>query len=221
MLSELKRSGQGQNITFTVGQSFKRGIIFCYLKWKREHKDLEIEQLTSADTADKILSSDWIVSLNLCSDWLVNLIKKEFQKWRQANKHTDKLILELVELLTFAVKKHQKNYYVRNEYRSRISHSVWYLIFIIPMNAYLPWYSNRTRRPRTVGRWSLVPLAAMAWQGLVEEVGSVRFLKMDHGSLYRLIYIPGSSSNTASRRPSSMLASVSVPSDWISTSLAS
>ena len=105
MLSELKRSGQGQNITFTVGQSFKRGIIFCYLKWKREHKDLEIEQLMSADTADKILSSDWIVSLNLCSDLLVKLLKEEFQKWRHTDRHTDKLIWQLVELLTFAVKK--------------------------------------------------------------------------------------------------------------------
>ena len=88
MLSEMKRSGQGQNITVTVGQSFKRGIIFCYLKWKREHRDLEIEQLMSADSADKILSSDWIVSLNLCSNWLVNLLKEEFQKWRQTDKQT-------------------------------------------------------------------------------------------------------------------------------------
>ena len=59
MLSELKRSGQGQNITVTVGQSFKRGTIFCYLKWKREHRDLEIEQLMSADTADKITVTIW------------------------------------------------------------------------------------------------------------------------------------------------------------------
>ena len=33
------------------------------------------EQLMSADTSDKILSSDWLVSLKIGSDWLVNLLK--------------------------------------------------------------------------------------------------------------------------------------------------
>jgi len=46
----------------------------------------------SADTADKILSSDWIVSLNLCSDLLVNLLKEEFQKWRQTDRQTDRQV---------------------------------------------------------------------------------------------------------------------------------
>ena len=36
-----------------------------------------IEQLISSDTADQ--SSDWSVSLKLCSNWLVNLLKDEFQ----------------------------------------------------------------------------------------------------------------------------------------------
>ena len=45
----------------------------------------------SADTADKILSSDWLVSLKLCPDWLVNLLKEEFQGCdRQTNKQTNK-----------------------------------------------------------------------------------------------------------------------------------
>ena len=39
----------------------------------------------SADTADKILSSDWLVSLKLCSDWLMKLLNEEFQDW---HKHT-------------------------------------------------------------------------------------------------------------------------------------
>ena len=34
-----------------------------------------IEQLISADTADQILSSDWLVSLKLCSDWLSEPLK--------------------------------------------------------------------------------------------------------------------------------------------------
>ena len=37
----------------------------------------------SADTADKILSSDWLVSLKLCSDCLGEPFTDEFQKWRQ------------------------------------------------------------------------------------------------------------------------------------------
>ena len=36
-------------------------------------------QLISADTADLILFSDWLTSLKLCSDWLVNLLQEEFQ----------------------------------------------------------------------------------------------------------------------------------------------
>ena len=33
----------------------------------------------SADTADKILSSNWLVSLKLCSDWPDEPLKEEFQ----------------------------------------------------------------------------------------------------------------------------------------------
>ena len=46
----------------------------------------------SADTADKILSSDWLVSLKLCSDWLGEPLTDEFQEWRQTNKQTHKQI---------------------------------------------------------------------------------------------------------------------------------
>ena len=53
MISEMKRGGQGQNITLR-------------------------------------LSSDWSVSLKLCSDWLGELLTNEFQKWRQTDKHTDR-----------------------------------------------------------------------------------------------------------------------------------
>ena len=42
----------------------------------------------SADTADKILSSDWLVSLKLCSDWLDEPFTDEFQKWRQTHTQT-------------------------------------------------------------------------------------------------------------------------------------
>ena len=43
----------------------------------------------SADTADKILSSDWLVSLKLCSDWLGEPLTDEFQKWRHTDTQTD------------------------------------------------------------------------------------------------------------------------------------
>ena len=43
----------------------------------------------SADTADLILSNDWLVRVKLCSDWLLNLLKEEFQKWRQTDTQTD------------------------------------------------------------------------------------------------------------------------------------
>ena len=47
----------------------------------------------SDDAADKILSSDWSVRLKLCSDWLVKLLKEEFQEWhRQTNKQQIDLI---------------------------------------------------------------------------------------------------------------------------------
>ena len=46
----------------------------------------------SADTVDKILSFDWLVSVKLYSDGLGNLLKEEFQKWRHTDRHTDKLI---------------------------------------------------------------------------------------------------------------------------------
>ena len=35
------------------------------------------------------LSSDWSFFLKLCSDWLVNLLKEEFQKWGQTNGQTN------------------------------------------------------------------------------------------------------------------------------------
>ena len=61
----------------------------------------------SADTADKILSSDWIVKsqpvLWLAGEPFKRRISK-VETDKQTNKHTDKLIWELVELLTFAVK---------------------------------------------------------------------------------------------------------------------
>ena len=47
-----------------------------------------IEQLISAGTAVLILSSDWLVSLKLCSDWLSEPLTDEFQKWRQTDRHT-------------------------------------------------------------------------------------------------------------------------------------
>ena len=55
------------------------------LKWKgvdrnRPLKWVLIEQLMSADTADKILSSDWLVNLKLCSDWLDKPFKRRISK---------------------------------------------------------------------------------------------------------------------------------------------
>ena len=44
----------------------------------------------SAETADKILSSDWLVSLKLCSDWPGEPLTDEFQEWRQTNTQTNK-----------------------------------------------------------------------------------------------------------------------------------
>ena len=108
-------SGQGQ--TLKLLSWFKIWIMLYYLKWIREHREREIEQLISAnswyntvlwlvsksqtvlwlanwsaesaDTADKILSSDWLVSLKLCSDWLLNLLQDEFHKW---HRQTDRVI---------------------------------------------------------------------------------------------------------------------------------
>ena len=66
------------------------------LNWKGVDRDRLLKLLSlnwTADvswyTADKILSSDWWVSLKLCSDWLVNLLKEEFQKWRHTDRQTD------------------------------------------------------------------------------------------------------------------------------------
>ena len=58
--------------------------------------------------ADPILSSDWLATLKLCSDWLGEPLTDEFQKWHS---HTDRVIWYIVvELLTFAVKKGIKYY---------------------------------------------------------------------------------------------------------------
>ena len=46
----------------------------------------------TADTADLVVSSDWLVSFKQCSDWLGKTSTDEFQKWRQTNRQTDKLI---------------------------------------------------------------------------------------------------------------------------------
>ena len=56
----------------------------------------------SADTADLILSNDWLVRVKLCSDWLLNLLKEEFQG---CDKQTNKQI-NLIDCWTasFAVK---------------------------------------------------------------------------------------------------------------------
>ena len=60
----------------------------------------------------KILSFDWSVSLKLCSDWLVNLLKEEFQEWhRQTDKQTkchDRLLNCLLSQLIMW--KKSKNY---------------------------------------------------------------------------------------------------------------
>ena len=45
----------------------------------------------SADTADKILSSDWLVSFKLCSDWLDEPFKGRISK-EETNKQTNKLL---------------------------------------------------------------------------------------------------------------------------------
>ena len=65
-------------------------------------------QLILADTAHLILSSDWSVSLKLCSDWLGELLTDEFQKWRHTNKHTNKqthIFHKPLLNCSFAVKK--------------------------------------------------------------------------------------------------------------------
>ena len=56
----------------------------------------------SADTADLILSNDWLVRVKLCSDWLLNLLKEEFQG---CDRQTDKQI-DLIDCWTasFTVK---------------------------------------------------------------------------------------------------------------------
>ena len=49
----------------------------------------------SADTADKILSSDCLVSLKLCSDWLDEPFKRRISKVetdRQTDRQTDKQV---------------------------------------------------------------------------------------------------------------------------------
>ena len=45
----------------------------------------------SSDTADKILSSDWLVSLKLCSDWLDEPFKRRISKVAQTDRQSDQI----------------------------------------------------------------------------------------------------------------------------------
>ena len=54
-------------------------ILYESYSWNEKvHLLYFIEELNSADTADLVLSSDWSVSHWLCSDWLMNLSKMNF-----------------------------------------------------------------------------------------------------------------------------------------------
>ena len=83
----------------------KSQTFLIYLKWYviwNEKENTKTYKLNSwfQPTADLILSSDWLVSLSLCSNWLVNLLKEEFQEWdRQTNKQTNKQTKWLDRLL--------------------------------------------------------------------------------------------------------------------------
>ena len=66
----------------------------------------------SADTADKILSSDWLVSFKLCSDWLDEPFKRRISKVetdRQTDTHTNKVNLIDCWTATFAVNNVNSN----------------------------------------------------------------------------------------------------------------
>ena len=68
-------------------------------------RDKTLHLLSLNWTAEPILSSDWSVSLKLCSDWLGGPLTDEFQKWRQTDRHTNKVNLIDCWTATFAVKK--------------------------------------------------------------------------------------------------------------------
>ena len=57
-----------------------------------------IEQLMSADKADKILSSDWSVSLKLCSDWFGEPFIRKISKVAQTDKQINLLNCLLSQL---------------------------------------------------------------------------------------------------------------------------
>ena len=81
-----------------------------YLKWKEVDRVRTLYFLGLNWTADiswyswsKILSSNWSVSLKLCSVWLVDSLKEEFQEWhKQTNTQID---LIACWTATFAVNK--------------------------------------------------------------------------------------------------------------------
>ena len=53
----------------------------------------------SADTADKILSSDWLVSLKLCSDWLDEPFKRRISRVAQTDKQTNRQTNRQIDLI--------------------------------------------------------------------------------------------------------------------------
>ena len=103
MISEMKRSGQGQIfhlLLIYLKHSEEKNTYFIklrYLKWKGVDRVREIYALGLNWTTDfswfswsKILSFDGSVSLKLYSDWLVNLLKELFQEWhKQTNRQSD------------------------------------------------------------------------------------------------------------------------------------
>ena len=82
---------------------------YDYMKWKEVDRDRTLYLLGLNWTADfswsKILSSDWSVSLKLCSDWLGELLTDEFQLLWHTQTQTDRQT-DIVDCwtATFAVK---------------------------------------------------------------------------------------------------------------------
>ena len=96
-------SGQGQ--TLKLLSWFKIWIMLYYLKWIREHREREIEQLISANSWYNTVL--WLVSKSQTVLWLawwtfnrwISKVETDTQTHRQ---------IDLIELLTFAVKNQGK-----------------------------------------------------------------------------------------------------------------
>ena len=102
MKSEMKRSGQGQLLSWV---SFKIWIMLYYLKWIREHRDREIEQLISINSWYNTVL--WLISRSQTVLWLAWWTFNRWISKVETDTHTNKVNLIDCWTATFAVKNRQ------------------------------------------------------------------------------------------------------------------